>query len=90
MSEIKIGEFTLLFFGVFLLNLVAEIVNWLKIKKLHEELRKIEPYDIELSESIPKYAAMRQLKMRIDNLKSYDQRHLYQEQDRQDTGQSLQ
>ena len=84
MPEIKIGEFTLLFFGVFVLNTIAEIWNWRKIKKLHKELRKIEPYNIGLSESIPKYAAIRQLKMRIDNLKSYDQPRLYQEQEFQD------
>lgn len=83
MSEIKIGEFSLLFFGVFVLNIIAEIWNWKKIKKLHKELRKIEPYDVELSESIPKYAAIRQLKMRIDNLKSYDRYRSYQEQESQ-------
>ncbi len=41
MSEIEIGEFTLLFFGVIVLNTIAEIWNWKKIKSSIRSLEKL-------------------------------------------------
>ena len=69
----EIKFFTCLLFGFVIFDSVMQALNRRKIEKLHKELQKVEKEKVELQMyDMPISAAIRQIEMRVRNLKCAD------------------